>query len=62
VDGLPLAVILEHRLGVNMVMANNSREVGVGTFFEEVYVPGEEWERQCSLVNETRKTGLGRFD
>lgn len=40
VDGLPLAVILAHRLGVNLVIAKNTREVGVSAFFEEVYVPG----------------------
>jgi adenine/guanine phosphoribosyltransferase-like PRPP-binding protein len=40
VDGVPLAVILAHRLGVKLVIAKNTREVGVSAFFEEVYVPG----------------------
>lgn len=39
VDGVPLAVILAHRLGVKLVIAKNTREVGVSAFFEEVYVP-----------------------
>jgi len=40
VDGVPLAAILAHRLGVKLVIAKNAREVGVSVFFEEVYVPG----------------------
>jgi adenine/guanine phosphoribosyltransferase-like PRPP-binding protein len=40
VDGVPLATILAHRLGVNLVIAKNTREVGVSAFFEEIYVPG----------------------
>lgn len=40
VDGVPLATILAHRLGVRLVIAKNTREVGVSAFFEEVYVPG----------------------
>jgi len=39
VDGVPLAAILAHRLGVKLVIAKNTREVGVSAFFEEVYVP-----------------------
>jgi adenine phosphoribosyltransferase len=39
VDGLPLAAILAHRLGVNLVIAKNAREVGVNEFIEEVYTP-----------------------
>ena len=40
VDGIPLAVLLAHMVGVNLVIAKNTREVGVSAFFEEVYVPG----------------------
>jgi adenine/guanine phosphoribosyltransferase-like PRPP-binding protein len=47
VDGLPLAVILAHRLGVNLVIAKNTREVGVSAFLEEVYVPG----RSAMIIN-----------
>jgi len=39
VDGLPLAAILAHRLGVNLVIAKNTREVGVSGLLEEVYIP-----------------------
>jgi adenine phosphoribosyltransferase len=39
VDGVPLAAILAHRLGVKLVIAKNTREVGVSAFFEEVYIP-----------------------
>jgi adenine phosphoribosyltransferase len=39
VDGLPLAAILAHRLGVNLVIAKNTREVGVNEFIEEIYTP-----------------------
>ena len=40
VDGVPLAALLAHRLGVNLVIAKKSREVGVTGFIEEAYVPG----------------------
>lgn len=40
VDGVPLAAILSHMLGVHLVIAKNTREVGVRAFFEELYVPG----------------------
>jgi adenine/guanine phosphoribosyltransferase-like PRPP-binding protein len=40
VNGLPLAAILAHRLGVHLVIAKNTREVGVSAFFEEIYIPG----------------------
>ena len=39
VDGLPLAAILAHRLGVNLVIAKNTREVGVSAILEEIYIP-----------------------
>ena len=39
VDGIPLAVLLAHRLGVKLVIAKKTREVGVREFIEEVYVP-----------------------
>jgi adenine/guanine phosphoribosyltransferase-like PRPP-binding protein len=39
VDGIPLAVLLADRLGVKLVIAKKTREVGVREFIEEVYVP-----------------------
>jgi adenine/guanine phosphoribosyltransferase-like PRPP-binding protein len=39
VDGIPLAVLLAHRLGVNLIIAKKTRDVGVREFIEEVYVP-----------------------
>ena len=41
VDGVPLAALLAHRLGVKLVIAKKTREVGVREFIEEVYVPGK---------------------
>jgi len=38
-DGIPLATLLAHRLGVNLIVAKKNREVGVREFIEEVYVP-----------------------
>lgn len=38
VDGIPLATLLAHRLGVKLVIAKKDREVGVREFIEEVYV------------------------
>jgi adenine phosphoribosyltransferase/purine operon repressor len=39
VDGIPLAALLADRLGVKLVIAKKTREVGVREFIEEVYVP-----------------------
>lgn len=39
VDGIPLATLLAHRLGVKLVIAKREREVGVREFIEEVYIP-----------------------
>jgi len=39
VDGIPLATLIAHRLGVGMVIAKRVREVGVREFIEESYVP-----------------------
>ena len=36
VDGIPLATLLAHRLGVKLVIAKKDREVGVREFIEEV--------------------------
>jgi purine operon repressor len=38
VDGVPLATLLAHRLGKRLVVAKQSREIGVREFIEEVYV------------------------
>lgn len=40
IDGIPLATLIAHRLGVGMVIAKRVREVGVREFIEESYVPG----------------------
>ncbi len=39
VDGIPLATLLAHRLGVKLVIAKREREVGVREFIEEVFIP-----------------------
>jgi len=39
VDGIPLAILLAHRLGVKLVIAKKTREVGVNEFIEETYTP-----------------------
>jgi len=38
-DGLPLASLLAHRLGVKLVIAKGGREVGIREYFEETYIP-----------------------
>ncbi len=38
VDGLPLATMVANALGVNLVIAKRSKEVGVKSFLEETYV------------------------
>ena len=39
VDGVPLATLLAHRLGVGLLVAKKAREVGVREFIEEIFVP-----------------------
>lgn len=41
IDGLPIATLLAHRLGIPLVIAKKSREVGVRDFIEEVYIPSK---------------------
>jgi adenine phosphoribosyltransferase len=41
VDGVPLATLLAHRLGVNLIIAKKTKEIGVRDFIEEVYTPGK---------------------
>jgi len=38
VDGIPLATMIGNSLGVNLVVAKSSKEVGVPSFLEETYV------------------------
>lgn len=41
VDGIPLATLIAHRLGVGLVVAKKTREVGVREFIEEIYIPSK---------------------
>jgi len=41
VDGVPLATLLAHRLGVDLIIAKKTREIGVREFIEEVYIPSK---------------------
>jgi len=38
VDGIPLATMIANSLGVNLVVAKSSKEVGVPSFLDETYV------------------------
>jgi adenine phosphoribosyltransferase len=39
VDGIPLATMIAQTIGVNLVIAKSTKEVGVKEFVEETYVP-----------------------
>ncbi|MFQ6076408.1 MAG: phosphoribosyltransferase family protein [Candidatus Bathyarchaeia archaeon] len=41
VDGIPLATVVSGALGVDLVIAKKSKEVGVRDFVEESYIPGD---------------------
>jgi len=41
VDGVPLATIIAQSLGVDLVIAKRSKEVGVREFYEESYIPSD---------------------
>lgn len=40
-DGIPLATIISEALGVDLIVAKTNKEIGVGTFYEENYIPGD---------------------
>ncbi|MBX5328347.1 MAG: phosphoribosyltransferase family protein [Candidatus Bathyarchaeota archaeon] len=42
VDGIPLATMVANALGVNLILAKRSKEVGVKAFLEETYVLGKD--------------------
>jgi len=42
VDGIPLATMAANALGVNLVIAKRSKEVGVKAFLEETYILGKD--------------------
>jgi len=42
VDGIPLATMVANALGVNLIVAKRSKEVGVKAFLEETYVLGRD--------------------
>jgi adenine phosphoribosyltransferase len=39
VDGIPLATMIAQAIGVNLVIAKSTKEIGVKEFIEETYVP-----------------------
>lgn len=42
VDGIPLATMVANALGVNLIIAKRSKEVGVKAFLEETYILGKD--------------------
>jgi adenine phosphoribosyltransferase len=41
VDGVPLATLISDALGVNLIVAKKTKEVGIRDFVEETFIPGE---------------------
>ena len=41
VDGIPLATLVSEALGIDMVIAKKSKEVGIRDYLEESFIPGE---------------------
>jgi adenine/guanine phosphoribosyltransferase-like PRPP-binding protein len=41
VDGIPLATLMSDALGIEMVIAKKTKEVGIRDFVEETFIPGE---------------------
>src|SRR5438552_10610153 len=57
VDGIPLATLLAHRLGVGLLVAKKAREVGVREYIDQSFVPyplaasyRSFYPRQCFVV------------
>ena len=40
-DGIPLATMIANLLDVNLVVAKKCREVGIKSFIEEIFIPGD---------------------
>jgi adenine phosphoribosyltransferase len=41
VDGVPLATLISDALGVDLIVAKKTKEVGIRDFVEETFIPGE---------------------
>lgn len=41
VDGIPLATLMSDALGIEMVIAKKTKEVGIRDFVEETFIPGD---------------------
>lgn len=41
VDGIPLATLISEALGVDLVIAKKTKEVGIQDFVEETFIPGD---------------------
>jgi adenine phosphoribosyltransferase len=39
VDGIPLATLISNNLGIELVIAKKTKEIGVRTFIEETFIP-----------------------
>jgi adenine/guanine phosphoribosyltransferase-like PRPP-binding protein len=39
VDGIPLATLISNNLGIGLVIAKKTKEIGVRTFIEETFIP-----------------------
>jgi adenine/guanine phosphoribosyltransferase-like PRPP-binding protein len=40
VDGIPLATLMSDALGVDLIIAKKTKEVGIHDYFEETFIPG----------------------
>lgn len=41
VDGIPLSTLMSDALGIDLVIAKKTKEVGIRDFIEETYIPGD---------------------
>ncbi|MDQ1280025.1 MAG: hypothetical protein QG670_1287 [Thermoproteota archaeon] len=41
VDGIPLATIIAESLGVNLIIAKKTKDVGIRDYVEETFIPGD---------------------
>lgn len=41
VDGIPLATIIAEALGVNLIIAKKTKDVGIRDYIEETFIPGD---------------------
>src|SRR6266571_4975547 len=61
VDGIPLATLLAHRLGVGLLVAKKAREVGVREFIDDIFDSGETQRAMMKIIQKAKAEVIGIY-